>query len=128
LSLGYNYRYITLQLAKIEHHFGAQTSILRGWPQSPNEFLERYRKFKCIPWCTPPAIINVFWLAFLVAILLVTVSAAILNEKALVLGIVVPAGIILCLWSAVLPIHFGCKLKKLCEDEPTQWDGNPNIS
>lgn len=130
LALGYNYRYITFQLAKIEHYFGAHTVILKGWPKSRDEFLRRYRIFKCIPWRTPPAIINVFWLAFLVAIVFVTASASatILNCSKLAFVALLLVGVSLSLWSAILPIRFGCKLSKLCEDEDTEWQGKPNLS
>src|SRR5260370_38671296 len=75
LTLGYNYRYITLELAKIEHELGIARSMLSGWPRSPEEFERRYRlrffsqpRSGGIPWCTPPEVIKIFWQAFLVAI------------------------------------------------------------
>jgi len=49
--------------------------MLRGWPKSPKDFRERYR-WHSIPWCTPPDMIKVFWLAFLVGILDVTMVAS----------------------------------------------------
>ena len=39
------------------------------------DFRERYR-WRTIPWCTPPDMIKVFWLAFLVGILGVTMVAS----------------------------------------------------
>ncbi len=71
LTLGYNYRYITFQLAKIEHCLRVRDIMLRGWPKLPKDFRERYR-WHSIPWCTPPRMIKAFWLAFLVGILGVT--------------------------------------------------------
>src|SRR5207302_6804579 len=59
LTLGYNYRYITLQLAKIEDLLAATDAMLEGWPKSPNDFLQKY-KFLGLSWCTPPEIIKVF--------------------------------------------------------------------
>lgn len=53
LTLGYNYRYITFQLAKIEQLLNAKDAMLHGWPKSPKEFLERYTIWRFMPWCTP---------------------------------------------------------------------------
>ncbi len=127
LALGYNYRYITFQLAKIEHYFGADTVILKGWPKSRDEFIRRYRILQCIPWCTPPAIIEGFWWAFLVAIAFVTASATILNSSKLAFDVVIPVGVFLLLSSVILPIRFGCKLSKLCENEGAEWQRKPNV-
>ena len=95
LNLGYNYRYITLQLAKLEVHLGIKDSMLIGWVKTPQEFIDHY-KLSCVsschpklcgllryfklcgrPWCTPPGIIKVFWCAFLAGILGVTIAASI---------------------------------------------------
>lgn len=76
LALGYNYRHLTLQLAKLELRLRLTNAddegvILRQWPQQPED-LERRSRWGVIPWSTPPGIIKVFWTAFLAAILLVT--------------------------------------------------------
>jgi hypothetical protein len=120
LALGYNYRYIIFQLAKIEHLLDAKSAVLQGWPKSRNEFLDRYRLTAWIPWCTPPAIIQVFWYAFLAGIVWVTVSASVVKPGAVnVLG---PIGIACLLigW-LVWPIRLGYKLKRLCDKEPAEW-------
>jgi hypothetical protein len=70
LALGYNYRYITFQLAKIEDFLKIKDVMLKGWPRSVEEF-KKYKR-----WCDPPEIIKVFWLAFTVGILFVTLIAA----------------------------------------------------
>ncbi len=41
LMLGYHYRYITLQLAKIEYILGMKDAMLKGWPKVPEDF-DRY--------------------------------------------------------------------------------------
>ena len=121
-ALGYNYRYLTFQLAKIEHHCGAKVVILSAWPRSPKEFRDRYSKF-----CTPPEIIKVFWLAFGVAILFVTISAIAL--KVTHLCVVVAVATLLLLYTYVfLPIHFGHKLSKQCGKEPQDWPQPPDSS
>ena len=82
LALGYNYRYLTLQLAKLESraNLGLKRSILRHWPREPEQF-ERKSRWGVIPWCTPPGIIKVFWIGFLVSILGVTVAASVAKEE-----------------------------------------------
>ena len=58
LALGYNYRYITMQLAKLEASSrGIREFILASWPRKPKDF-EKYNP------CYPPEIIKIFWLAF----------------------------------------------------------------
>ncbi len=78
LALGYNYRYLTLQLAKLESagHIDLKGTVLTSWPRMPEEFIQRNR-WGVIPWCTPPGIIKVFWVAFLVGILGVTTVASV---------------------------------------------------
>src|SRR5579871_1129376 len=73
LSLGYNYRYLTFQLAKIENVLKIKTAMLDGWPRTVKDF-EKYAQK-----CDPPEIIKVFWYAFNAGILLITVFAAIVS-------------------------------------------------
>lgn len=76
LALGYNYRYLTLQLAKLESQpeLNLECVMLASWPHQPAEFQKRNR-WGVIPWCTPPGIIKVFWIAFLACIAGVTIMA-----------------------------------------------------
>ncbi|MDD5129824.1 MAG: hypothetical protein PHS66_02065 [Candidatus Omnitrophica bacterium] len=120
LALGYNYRYIVLELAKLEAVLKIKNAMLVGWPRSREEFLLRYRFLRYIPWCTPPEIIKVFWWAFLVAIILVMMIAYKLNHSYnnLMLGF----GLLcLVLGSFLFPIYFGRKLRKNCKQEPEAW-------
>ena len=77
LALGYNYRYLTLQLAKLEADktLGLGKIVLNSWPRSPEAFKRRNR-WGVIPWSTPPDIIKVFWIAFLAGILGVTITVS----------------------------------------------------
>lgn len=69
LALGYNFRYLTLQMAKIESPLGLNIvgQILNGWPRNKAGF------GKYTHWCYPPGIILTFWVACLIGILLVTI-------------------------------------------------------
>ena len=125
LALGYNYRYIVLQLAKLEAYLNLMDIILVSWPRSKQNFLDRYKLFCKIPWCTPPEIIKVFWWAFLIGILLVTITASIVKYNNLVLWLVILMGIVSLLIGLLLPIWFGYKLRKLCSNEPETWDFGP---
>jgi len=116
LALGYNYRYITLQLAKLESMLCIKDYVLKGWPQSPKKFLDRY-KLCCKPWCTPPEIIKVFWRAFLAGIGGVTLAACLYRPETLVLSIVIPIGAIAFLIGLLAPLSFGKKLHDACKEE-----------
>lgn len=121
LALGYNYRYITLQLAKLEYFLGISECILEAWPKSKNKFLKRCRILG-IPWCTPPEIIKVFWSTFLAVIVAVTITACFANSEPIVLALVIPFGT-LCFFIGflVLPVHYGRKLHKTADEEPEHW-------
>ena len=85
LALGYNYRYIILQLAKLEATdtlaLKSKDVVLAYWPRKVEDF-EKGSRWGVIPWCTPPDIIKVFWIAFLVCILGVTAVAYSVNLDA----------------------------------------------
>lgn len=121
LALGYNYRYITLQLAKIERWLSADHGLLEGWPKAPDQFRVRYSLWGIIPWCTPPAIIQVFWYAFLVGIIGVTAAASFSRPG--ICKFIVPFGACSFLGGALLgPLRFGHKLIRLCDQERSSWD------
>ena len=109
-ALGYNYRYITLQLAKIETLIDTRDFILVGWPRDAKTFGDKYGK-----WCDPPEVIKVFWLAFLFAIVGVTISSAIRVET--LRYIVIAGGIWTFMLAFFPPKHFGSKILRKCSRE-----------
>jgi len=150
LSLGYNYRYLTLQLAKLERKLEIEQYVLEGWPRSRRQFLARYRLARSIPrrlrrclfgsfkrratyrrllhkpWCTPPEIIKVFWWAFLVAMVGVTVVASIYRPD---MAVWFSLALLSCLavgWLST-PYHYGSKLRRQCRQEPMSWDPSPPL-
>jgi hypothetical protein len=124
LALGYNYRYITLELAKLETLLHIKDAMLKGWPKSRKDFLARYKLLSGIPWCTPPEVIKVFWGAFLIGIIGVTLAAAFSRPDFLVLAVVIPLGFLCWLLGCLFPIYFGNKLRRQCELEPENWDAS----
>jgi hypothetical protein len=72
LTLGYNFRNVTFQLAKIEHHLEVEKVILQGWPRSPQAFRKQYRLWG-LAYCAPPEMIKIFWAAFLIGMFWVVV-------------------------------------------------------
>ena len=120
LALGYNYRYITMELAKLEAVLRIRDAMLVSWPRSPEDFLRRYR-LGCIPWCLPPEIIKIFWAGFLVAIIGVTIGALFSRPEDEVCQIVIPSGSVCLLVGFLSPIYFGYKLRKYCKKEPETW-------
>ena len=134
LALGYNYRYITLELAKLEKVLGITFAMLEGWPKSPKEFLKRYKIFRCIPWCTPPEVIKVFWEAFLFAIVGVSAATSHFKPKVVDPALPIPAtpfcvGAV-CLAAAwlIFPCWFGWKLRRQIKKEMTKWDDLPLLN
>jgi hypothetical protein len=126
LSLGYNYRYITFQLAKIERFLGIEEAILQRWPRSPEQF-ERYT-----PKCLPPEIIKFFWSAFLIGTLLVTGAAIWVlwcpkpnHPIAAILVLVV--GIPCFLGGYSIPRHFGRKFRDLLQAEKEPWPARTDL-
>ena len=121
LALGFNYRYITLELAKLEALLEMGDYVLQGWPRSREAFLQRYKACFGIPWCTPPEVIKVFWLAFIVGIVGVTIVACAYRPSGVVLGLVIPCGIISLAIGLAGPWHYGRKLARRAKEEPEQW-------
>jgi len=121
LALGYNYRYITLQIAKLESMLCIKDYMLKGWPKCRKDFLDRYKLFCCKPWCTPPEIIKVFWWAFLAGIAGVTLAACLYRPEGIVLSIVIPVGAVAFLTGLFAPLRFGKKLRDKCLEEPETW-------
>jgi hypothetical protein len=112
LSLGYNYRYIVFQLAKIESVLKIKDAMLDGWPRSVDEF----KKYSS--WCEPPEIIKVFWIGFTVAILFVSWFAA---KESLMPKRIWLVGGILFLVSALGPLYFARRFRRLLKNERS-WD------
>ena len=131
LSLGFNYRYITLQLAKLESDkvLGVRGAMLKQWPRTAAEFLQRYRILWFVPWCSPPEIIKVFWLAFIGGIafvMLVIRYGALPGLRGLnqdpIGAVVLPAGwACLALGLVVFPVWFGWKIRNACKSEVGEW-------
>lgn len=67
--LGYNYRYIVFQLVKLERLLGIQSAMLTKWAISSPKDFSKNAKYSL------PEIIEVFWLAFLISIVGVTIIA-----------------------------------------------------
>jgi hypothetical protein len=110
LTLGYNYRYITLQLAKIESRLNITRDMLRGWPKRPSAFEERV-------YCLPPAVIAVFWASFVSGIVLIGAAAMYFEPGCHARVLVVGTGTISFAVAVLLPFYFGMKLRRLARKE-----------
>jgi hypothetical protein len=121
LALGYNYRYIVLELAKLEAVLKINNAMLQGWPRSRKVFLSRYKLLGCIPWCTPPEIIRVFWWAFIIMIGLVAIIAYNLSNH--YRNWIFWCGLMSFLTSSIIfPVYYGFKFLNKCEKEPETWE------
>ncbi len=125
LTLGYNFRYVTLQLAKMESGFclNIKEFILESWLRTATEWVEKYKKKRC----SPPEIINVFWLSFIIAkifVLLMSIIFLIINQKntwiqmwlpILFISVIGLICVIVAWWCA--PSYYGKRLYKMCKEE-----------
>ena len=133
LVLGYNYRYVTLMLAKIEYVLGVDKYTLAGWPKNPRQFIKKIRLKKIFPRlnsCTckvlgnttllyPPEIILLFYIACIVAIGLIaggTYWFACCSKMGMILFLI---NVVLSLLLLLLPVYYGRKFLKMCKDEKT---------
>lgn len=118
VTRGYNFRYALLELAKIESVLGIRSAMLVGWPKCREKFQK--------PWCLPPEMIQVFWIAFLLGIVVVTIAAAayLIHDAPHNLAcvvIVVAFGIICAFIGLVCSKYYGRKLTSLATKEPAAW-------
>jgi hypothetical protein len=120
MVLGYNFRYITLALAKIEAILELDDCVPIGWPRKPGRFIDKSRKYR-LPFLLPPEIIKFFGLASFTGLLLVGVGWTVVQGYDALITI---GTAILAVVSLSVPMIFGWKFIRLCEAEP-QW---PNES
>ena len=116
LALGYNFRTIIHQLATLESEncLNIDKFILESWPRETKDF-KKYI-FGTIPWCDPPEIIKVFWVAFTIVIIGVTsVGCFVCTTKGR--WFVLVFGIICFFVSLCFPIYFGKKMHDSCDEE-----------
>ncbi|HRY28400.1 MAG TPA: hypothetical protein P5079_00015 [Elusimicrobiota bacterium] len=123
LALGYNFRYIVFELAKLEIILGMKDAMLLAWPRSVEAFRKSaflHHRWMPIPWVTPPEIIKIFWISFLVFILGVTAAA----QRFKPIGIseehtklIIYVGGVSFLAGILTPILFGWKFLDKCKKE-----------
>ena len=131
--LGYNYRYITLQVAKLECALQLDTYVLKDWPRRPEHFIEKTekkdrKKFRYR--LKPPEVIAVFYWACLTGMLAVMFAMAVLVKCSWgwkIAGALVDAVLLALGW--YWPYCYGGKFVKLCEAEP-RWPNwtSPNAA
>jgi len=125
LALGYNFRYITLQLAKMESDYCLKIKdfMLKYWLRTPKEWKEKYRNGRCFP----PEIIKVFWLAFVIAKILVVLTAGVFlytkgeNVTVQMHSVIIGGAICIIIAAWFAPCYYGKKLSDACEKEPDEW-------
>jgi len=120
-ALGYNYRYLVILLTKLETIMGIRDAVLVGWPKKPGDFKNKHKRLWCIPWCEPPDIINVFWLAFIISLAGVTVYSY--KSNLLLAGY---CGFWCILTSLSVPVLFGFNIRKICKEELKEWPPSSN--
>jgi hypothetical protein len=131
IALGYNYRTLTFQIAKEEKNMGISDTVLSAWPRDFSDwiertklghyfsFLQRYKGSKVFDWawCFPPELICVFWYAFVIGIIYLTVVSCILAKSILVRVVVAGFGLLCLKLSLFVPHIYGKKLRSVCQKE-----------
>ena len=127
LALGYNFRYVTLQIAKMESDccLNIKEFMINSWERTANEWAEKYRKKMCFP----PEIIKVFWLSFIIAKLLIILAATLFlytkcEHVTAQIHMVIIGGLLCIVIAALIaPIYYGWKLCDICngEKEEGKW-------
>lgn len=116
IAISYNYRYIILQLAKLEAHLNLKDVTLVGWPRCKKDFIDHCNR------CEPPEIIKVFWWAFLISIVFASVIACIKeSDKPILLLLIAVAGSFSLSFAFLIRCRFGKKLRMLYAEEPDSW-------
>ncbi len=105
-------------VAKLEAKLKIRDAMLVAWSKTKQDFQAASVIIGCIPWCKLPEIIKVFWLAFVFGLLGVTTIACIYKLNCFVICI----GALSLVIGILSPIYFGCKLKKILDNEPSSWD------
>jgi len=114
VALGYNYRYITMQLAKMESKMKIRPNILAAWPREVKDFRKIY--------CEPPEIIKVFWISFLTAIIGIGVATCFFEGFTITSCKIIPLSLFAFQVGFYSPIYYGRKLRKICKAEGPCWD------
>ena len=125
LALGFNYRYILFQIAKLESCLQIVGFILKAWPRDPQAFKNKH-SLCGMPWCAPPEIIRIWWFANLGGIIFVT-TVTFLKLSSMpdcccrAQGIVLLIGAICLALGIFAPHYFGHKLWALCDKEGSEF-------
>ncbi|MGE3522437.1 MAG: hypothetical protein AB7I96_06205 [Candidatus Dadabacteria bacterium] len=119
IALGYNYRYITLQLRKLEKELGIKDKVLNIWSISFDDWKKEHTICYKIPWCGPPEVIKWFWLAFIFLTLFTMIIVIIYTKNCIML-----VGLIFALIALISPITYGCKIHYICDKETEKKDSN----
>jgi len=116
VALGYNFRYVVMQMAKIEAKTGILDYVLIGWPRKPGKFKKRY--------CMPPEMIMVFWLSFLVGIVGVALAAWYhVGNKPVCLLVALTAILAIVAGAQIAPRRYGRKLTEMADKEnENEWE------
>ena len=121
LALGYNFRYVTLQIAKMESDYclNIKEFMVNSWERTADEWAEKYKKKRCFP----PEIIKVFWLSFVISKLLIVLAATFFLhtkfENMMWQIFMIISGGLFCFIIAAFfaPFYYGTKLYKICYGE-----------
>jgi hypothetical protein len=110
-ALGYSYRCVVMQLAKLRSRLNLSEYVIARWPRRPEDFEKRLG---------PPEIVNVFWLAFMVALVGVVSGVIVVRPTCAVWAPVSLFGLVFIGVALFYACHFRAKLAKAYAEERDQ--------
>ena len=130
IALGYNYRYLTFQISKEEDAIGVSATVLKAWPRGVGRWFDwtefgHYHRvlgklhsgLHDLAWCFPPGLIAVFWYAFVVGQVFLTVTAFLVSESGWIAWLAFGVGIICVAVTFIVPWWHGKKLRGVVKRE-----------
>jgi len=130
IALGYNYRYLTFQISKEEDEIGVSRTVLKAWPRGLHRWFEwtkfghyhpllgkLHARLYNSAWCFPPGLIAVFWYAFVVGQVFLTLTAFLVSKSDRIAWLAFGVGIVCVAMTFIVPWWHGKKLRDLVEKE-----------
>ena len=122
IALGYNYRYVLYVKTLLEKEANIDNIMPKAWPKSKEQLIGKLYKRICKkhwgPFCYPPEIIKIFWIAFLFVIIGIMPITLIINQSGFSRLLELASGVMaVIMGGCLIPKYYGKKLLYLYEKQ-----------